>query len=89
MSNVFAILRYEKLVESEEKGYQEQRRRLLADHAKRIEECEEREAAAIAEKDRCIKQAQEEFEDRIQVGIVYLKETLLVRLSFALDHQQV
>lgn len=61
--------RYEKLVESEEKGYQEQRRRLLADHAKRIKECEDREAAAITEKERCIKQAQEEFEDRLQVCV--------------------
>lgn len=65
-------LRYEKLVESEEKGYQEQRRRLLADHAKRIKECEEREALAVAEKDRCIKQAQDEFEDRLQVSIGFV-----------------
>lgn len=61
------IYRCEKLIESEEKGYQEQRRRLQADHAKRIKECEKREAAATADKERCIKQAQEEFEDRLQV----------------------
>lgn len=64
-------IRYEKLVETEEKGYQEQRRRLLADHANRIKECEEREAAALAEKDRAIKQAQDEFEDRLQVRAVF------------------
>ncbi|KAJ8983980.1 hypothetical protein NQ317_008685, partial [Molorchus minor] len=58
-----------KLVETEENGYQEQRRRLHADHANRIQECEEREAAALAERDRAIKQAQEEFEDRLQVVI--------------------
>ncbi|KAJ8923072.1 hypothetical protein NQ315_001624 [Exocentrus adspersus] len=63
------IYRYEKLVETEEKGYQEQRRRLLADHANRIKECEEREAAALVERDRAIKQAQEEFEDKLQVVI--------------------
>ncbi|KAJ8959085.1 hypothetical protein NQ318_022342 [Aromia moschata] len=61
--------RYEKLVETEEKGYQEQRRRLQVDHANRVQECEEREAAALVEKDRAIKQAQEEFEDRLQVII--------------------
>ncbi|XP_048519924.1 centrosomal protein of 131 kDa isoform X2 [Dendroctonus ponderosae] len=61
--------RYEKLVESEEKGYQEQRRRLQADHANRIKECEERESQVQFEKDKAIKQAQEEFEDRIQVLI--------------------
>ncbi|ERL90999.1 hypothetical protein D910_08341 [Dendroctonus ponderosae] len=59
--------RYEKLVESEEKGYQEQRRRLQADHANRIKECEERESQVQFEKDKAIKQAQEEFEDRIQL----------------------
>lgn len=73
----FLIFRYEKLVESEEKGYQEQRRRLFADHAKRIKECEEREAAVITEKERCIKQAQEEFEDRVQVGMVYFLDPII------------
>lgn len=56
------------MVESEEKGYQEQRRRLLADHSKRIKECEEREEAAVLDKERAIKQAQEDFEDRLQVN---------------------
>lgn len=59
--------RYEKLVESEEKSYQEQRRRLQVDHANRIKECEEKEAQVQLEKEKAIKQAQEEFEDRIQV----------------------
>ncbi|KAL1494981.1 hypothetical protein ABEB36_010477 [Hypothenemus hampei] len=59
--------RYEKLVESEEKGYQEQRRRLQADHANRIRECEEREAQVQIEKEKAIKLAQEEFEERLQV----------------------
>ena len=66
-SHLVRFSRYEKLVETEEKGYQEQRRRLLADHANRIRECEEREAAALVDKDRAIKQAQDEFEDRLQV----------------------
>ncbi|CAG9773590.1 unnamed protein product [Ceutorhynchus assimilis] len=61
--------RYEKLVESEEKSYQEQRRRQHADHASRIKECEEREAQVQLEKEKAIKQAQEEYEDRIQVLI--------------------
>ncbi|XP_066261715.1 centrosomal protein of 131 kDa [Euwallacea similis] len=61
--------RYEKLVESEEKGYQEQRRRLQTDHATRIKECEEREAQALLEKEKAIRQAQQEFDDRTQVLI--------------------
>lgn len=54
------------MVESEEKGYQEQRRRLQQEHANRITECEERETLAIAERDRAIKQAQDEFNDKLQ-----------------------
>lgn len=54
-------------MESEEKSYQEQRRRLQADHAARIKECEDREAQAVLDKDRAIKQAQQELEDRLQV----------------------
>ncbi|XP_050308827.1 centrosomal protein of 131 kDa [Anthonomus grandis grandis] len=61
--------RYEKLVESEEKSYQEQRRRLQNDHAIRIKECEEREAQLQLEKERAIKQAQEEFNDKLDVII--------------------
>ncbi|KAL3274189.1 hypothetical protein HHI36_015606 [Cryptolaemus montrouzieri] len=61
-------LRYEKLVESEERSYQEQRRRLLADHANRVAECEEREAQVVAEKERAIKQAQDEFEEKLQAA---------------------
>lgn len=69
-------------MESEEMGYQEQRRRLLADHAKRIKECEDREAGAIAEKERCIKQAQEEFEDRLQVSNTYYLLQFSVKIVF-------
>ncbi|XP_031355246.1 centrosomal protein of 131 kDa isoform X2 [Photinus pyralis] len=58
--------RYEHMVEAEEQGFQEQRRRLLGDHAKRVSECEDRENAAIAEKERAVKQAQSEFEDKLQ-----------------------
>nr|CAI5847080.1 unnamed protein product [Callosobruchus analis] len=80
--------RYEKLVESEEKGYQEQRRRLLADHANRVKECEEREAAAIAERDRAIKQAQEEFDDRLQVITRrHSNELKLLKESSQLEYQ--
>lgn len=68
-------------METEEKGYQEQRRRLLVDHANRIKECEEREASALAEKDRAIKQAQDEFEDRLQVR-GYLSSDLKQILRF-------
>lgn len=60
-------LRYESLVETEEKGYQEQRRRLLQEHANRIAECEEREAACAAEKERFLKKAQLEYEEKLQV----------------------
>lgn len=60
------------MVESEEKSYQEQRRRLQQEHAHRIEECEEREAVLIADRDRAIKQAQEVFEDKLQVSVCYL-----------------
>ncbi|VEN63068.1 unnamed protein product [Callosobruchus maculatus] len=80
--------RYEKLVESEEKGYQEQRRRLLADHANRVKECEEREAAAITERDRAIKQAQEEFEDRLQVIMRrHSNELKLLKESSQLEYE--
>jgi Na+-translocating ferredoxin:NAD+ oxidoreductase RnfC subunit len=42
---------------------------LLADHAARIAECEQREALAISEKEKAIKQAQEDFEERLQIVI--------------------
>ncbi|KAK5641630.1 hypothetical protein RI129_010177 [Pyrocoelia pectoralis] len=61
--------RYEHMVEAEEQSFQEQRRRLLADHAKRISECEDRENIAIGEKERSIRQAQSEFEDKLQTVI--------------------
>ncbi|XP_074036118.1 uncharacterized protein isoform X3 [Leptinotarsa decemlineata] len=80
--------RYEKMVESEEKGYQEQRRRLMADHANRIKECEEREAAAVIEKEKAIKQAQEEFEDRIQVILRrHSNELRLLKESSQLEYE--
>lgn len=59
--------RFEQYTEECEQRYQEQRRRLLADHAARMAECEERESMAISERDKAIKQAQDEFEDRLQV----------------------
>lgn len=59
--------RYEQMVESEERSYQDQRRRLLAEHAARVEECEKRENDAVVERDRAIKQAQEELEEKLQV----------------------
>lgn len=55
------------MVESEERNYQDQRRRLQADHANRVAECEEREAQAVADKERAIRQAQEEAEEKLQV----------------------
>ncbi|KAF5277161.1 hypothetical protein FQR65_LT03867 [Abscondita terminalis] len=61
--------RYERMVETEEQNFQEQRRKLLADHAKRISECDERENNALIEKDRCVKQAQIEYEDKLQAAI--------------------
>lgn len=64
----YIFFRYESLVESEEKGYQEQRRRLLQEHQNRIKECEEREAAALLERDRSIKIVQDEYEEKIQVS---------------------
>lgn len=57
------------MVESEEKGYQEQRRRLQQEHANRIMECEERETLCTTERDRAIKQAQDEFNDKLQATI--------------------
>ncbi|KAK9731361.1 hypothetical protein QE152_g13702 [Popillia japonica] len=61
--------RYEKLVETEEKGYQEQRRRLQQEHANRLMELEERQNSATTERDKAIKQAQEEFDDKLQTAI--------------------
>lgn len=49
------------------------------EHTNRILECEEREKAAIVEKERTIKQAQEEFENKVQVR----KALQMIVLSFA------
>lgn len=57
------------MVAEEEKSYQEQRRRLLAEHANRIEECELREKNSIIEKEKAIRQAQDELEEKLQVII--------------------
>lgn len=61
--------RYEQTLTAEERSYQEQRRRLMSEHSARIAECEEREAVAIAEKEKAIKAAQEEFEEKLQTVI--------------------
>lgn len=61
--------RYEQMVEAEEKSYQEQRRRLLTEHANRIAECEKRENDVVIERDKAIKQAQEELEEKLQAVI--------------------
>lgn len=63
------------MVETEEKAYQEQRKILFSDHANKVKECEERETAATVEKDKAIKQVQEEFEERLQVKISYYFRT--------------
>ncbi|CAH0564913.1 unnamed protein product [Brassicogethes aeneus] len=81
-------VRYEQMVESEEKSYQEQRKRLMTDHANRIAECEEREAAAVVERDRGIKLAQEEFEDRLQLVLRrHSNELKLLKESTHLDFE--
>ncbi|XP_064213693.1 centrosomal protein of 131 kDa [Tribolium castaneum] len=78
--------RYEKLVESEEKGFQEQRRRLLADHQARVAECEQREALALSEKDKAIKQAQDDFEERLQIVIRrHANEIKLIKETASLE----
>lgn len=41
----------------------------MADHASRIAECEEREATAVTEKEKAIKQAREEMEEKLQTII--------------------
>lgn len=61
--------RYEQTLSAEERSYQEQRKRLLNEHSARIAECEQREANAIAEKEKAIKQVQEEFEEKLQMVI--------------------
>ncbi|GJQ73728.1 hypothetical protein Trydic_g14062 [Trypoxylus dichotomus] len=77
--------RYEKLVENEEKAYQEQKRRLQQEHASRLIECEEKQNAAIVERDNAIKRSHEEFEDKLQAVIrrhnnerKLLKETVAI-----------
>ncbi|XP_064213466.1 centrosomal protein of 131 kDa-like [Tribolium castaneum] len=78
--------RYEKLVESEKKGFQEQRRRLLADHQARVAECEQREALALSEKDKAIKQAQDDFEERLQIVIRrHANEIKLIKETASLE----
>lgn len=79
-------IRYDQLVETEEKGYQEQRRRLLTDHTNRISECEERERLAIQEKERAIKQAHDDFEERLRVVVQrHGNEIKLIRESSILE----
>ncbi|XP_045477152.1 centrosomal protein of 131 kDa isoform X2 [Harmonia axyridis] len=79
-------LRYEKMVESEERNYQDQRRRLLADHSNRLVECEEKEAQAAAEKERAIKQAQEEFEEKLQAATRrHANETKIIKETAAIE----
>lgn len=56
------------MVESEEANYQEQRRRLQQEHLTRMADCEEREKQAVAEKERLVKIAQSEHEDKLQVS---------------------
>lgn len=73
------------MVESEEKGYQDQRRRLQQEHANRINECEEREALAVTEKEKAIKQAQEDFEDKLQVIINLPQLNLFQSTNFLLQ----
>lgn len=58
----------EKLVESEEKGYQEQRRRLNAEHAARMAECEERIVSITNEKDHAIEGIKQEFDDKFETA---------------------
>lgn len=67
--SLIVLFRYEQMVAEEEKGYQEQRRRLLAEHANRISECELREKTAVVERDRAIKQAQDDLEEKLQVCV--------------------
>ena len=56
-------------MENEEREYQEQRRKLNLEHARRIKLCEEREAMLALEKDRLVNQARAEFEDKLEVYI--------------------
>lgn len=71
--------RYEKLVESEETNYQEQRRRLQQEHLQRMADCEEREKQALSEKDRLVKLAHTEYEDKLQVKIFIKRVAVLFR----------
>lgn len=80
--------RYDKMVESEEKSLQDQRRRLVAEHTARIRECEEREVFLNCEKEKAIKQAQNDFEERLQIvirrhtnEIKLIKETVNIELE--------
>ncbi|CAH1110016.1 unnamed protein product [Psylliodes chrysocephalus] len=80
--------RYEKMVETEEKAYQEQRKILFSDHANKVKECEERETAATVEKDKAIKQVQEEFEERLQVVIRrHASEIKLIKQSSQIEYE--
>ncbi|XP_072379343.1 centrosomal protein of 131 kDa isoform X2 [Diabrotica undecimpunctata] len=80
--------RYEKMVETEEKTYQEQRRRLFADHANKIKECEEKEKTVISEKEKAIQQAQEEFDERLQVVLRrHANEIRLLKQSTLMDNE--
>ncbi|XP_057655907.1 centrosomal protein of 131 kDa isoform X2 [Diorhabda carinulata] len=80
--------RYEKMVEAEEKAYQEQRRRLFADHANKVKECEEREMKANVEKEKAIQQSQEELEEKLQVVIRrHANEIKLLKQSNAMEFE--
>ncbi|XP_060523404.1 centrosomal protein of 131 kDa isoform X2 [Cylas formicarius] len=80
--------RYEKMVESEEQSYQEQKRKLQNEYANRTKECEERETAAQLDKERAIKQLQKELEDKLQMIIRrHHTELKLVRESSQMEFQ--
>lgn len=61
------------MVESEEKTYQDQKRRLQQEYTNRLIEYEEQQNAVVSERDRAIKQSQEEFEDKLQVRNFFLR----------------
>ncbi|CAG9856972.1 unnamed protein product [Phyllotreta striolata] len=81
--------RHEQMLDAEEKSFQEQRRRLFADHANKLKECEEREAAAAVDKEKQLKLAREEFDERLQVAARrHDEESKLVEQSVRLEFER-
>lgn len=80
--------RFEKLVESEERGYQEQKRRMKEDHANKMEELHEKERQLESEKEAQVRAVREECEEKLETAkrrhdahVANIKESMRLELE--------